>query len=139
MKIKALLVVLIIFVSCTSNTIYKAPKDLIPKDTLALLITDMLKADAAKNTQNINLQKGINYMPLVYDKYGIDSVRLTRTSMYYLTKNEAFKEIFDQVDTLLQRDKRFYTALKKQRDSIVRDSLNTVMLKKQKEREEAKQ
>jgi hypothetical protein len=34
--------------SCTSNTIFEKPKDLIPKDTMSLLIQEMMIASAAK-------------------------------------------------------------------------------------------
>ena len=47
----------IFLVSCTSNTIFKEPKDLIPKDTMSLLIQEMMIASSAKNVKNINLEK----------------------------------------------------------------------------------
>ena len=47
------------FYNCTSNTIYKKPTDLIPKDTMVILIQEMLIASASKNVKTINLQRKI--------------------------------------------------------------------------------
>ena len=44
MKKLSYLLVFIFLVSCTSNTIFKEPKDLIPKDTMSLLLQDMMIA-----------------------------------------------------------------------------------------------
>jgi len=84
--IKKITVILVIFLgfSCSSNTIYKEPKDLIPKDTMVSLLTDMMIATSAKNKKNKKLQRKINYMPLVYDTYKIDSVRFQKSNVYYM-------------------------------------------------------
>ena len=41
--------ILLFLLSCTSNTIYKKPKDLIPKDSMVALLTDMYIASSAKS------------------------------------------------------------------------------------------
>ena len=60
---------LLLLASCTSNTIYKKPKDLIPKDSMVALLTDMYIASSAKNRKNKFLKKEKNYVVLVYEKY----------------------------------------------------------------------
>ena len=71
-------------VSCTSRTIYKKPNDLIPKDQMIDLWTDIYIAQwQARAIKNKKLERKVNYMPLVYNKFNIDSVRFMRSNIYY--------------------------------------------------------
>jgi hypothetical protein len=54
--------------SCTSNTIFKKPKDLIPKDEMVDIITDMTLASSAYRIKNKKLKRNVNYFPLIYKK-----------------------------------------------------------------------
>ncbi len=103
---KILLFLIVIFlVSCTSNTLLKKPKDLIPKDTMVLLLTDLFVAKSAfieKNT--LNLRK-IDYMPLVYNKYKIDSSRFSISNFYYTSKLEEYELIYKEVKEGLEKKK----------------------------------
>ena len=83
-----------IFLSnCTSNTIYKKPTALIPKDSMAILIHEMIVASSAKNIKTINLQRKINYFPFVYDRFKIDSTRFKESSLYYTSRIDDYDEI----------------------------------------------
>lgn len=84
-------------VACSSNTIYKPPKDLIPKDTMVSLLTDMYIAKSAKSFKNLELQTTINYMPLIYNKYKIDSVRFISSNLYYTSKIDDYHDMFKLV------------------------------------------
>ena len=46
------LILIILFASCKSNTIYDEPKDLIPKDSMVLLLKDLYLATSAKSIKN---------------------------------------------------------------------------------------
>ena len=116
--------------SCTSNTIFEKPKDLIPKDTMSLLIQEMMIASSAKNIKNIHLEKKINYMPFVYDTFKIDSVRFQNSNSYYVTKIDLYKEIFTDVKAKLEKKKEELVILKKQMDSIRKDSMKLLKKKK---------
>ncbi len=116
----------IFLVSCTSNTIFKEPKDLIPKDTMSLLIQEMMIASSAKNVKNINLEKKVNYMPFVYDKYKIDSVRFKNSNFYYVTKIDLYQEIFKDVKEKLEKQKEELTTIKNRMDSIRKDSIKLI-------------
>jgi hypothetical protein len=56
MKKISCLFIFIIFISCTSNTIFEEPKDLIPRDTMSLLLQEMMIAASAKFINNKNGQ-----------------------------------------------------------------------------------
>ncbi len=106
----------ILLVSCTSKTILEEPKDLIPKDTMVLLLTDLFIAKSAYAEKNINNVRKINYVSLVYNKYLIDSTRFKSSNYYYTSKLEEYDLIFKEVKTKL--------ALKKATlEKIVRNEL----------------
>ncbi|MBL4643308.1 MAG: DUF4296 domain-containing protein [Flavobacteriaceae bacterium] len=107
---------IILLVSCTSKTILEKPKDLIPKDTMVLLLTDLYFAKSAYAEKNTNNERKINYVPLVYNKYLIDSTRFSSSNYYYTSKLEEYNLIFKEVQTKL--------ALKKEElEKIVRNQL----------------
>lgn len=72
-------------VSCTSNTIYKKPDDLIPKDQMIDVLVDIQLALGGKAGKNLNGNYSVDYMPLVFEKYNIDSARFARSSFFYHT------------------------------------------------------
>ncbi len=94
------------WISCTSNTIYKKPKDLIPKDTMVMLLQDMYIASAAKIFDNLKKERYKPYIHLVYNKYKIDSLRFKKSNIYYTSKITTYEEILNQVkinlDTLVK-------------------------------------
>ena len=96
MKKISYLLIFIFLVSCTSNTILEKPKDLIPRDTMRLLIQEMMIASSAKYVKNKNLETKIEYMSLVYDQFKIDSVRFQTSNVYYMSKIDLYEEIFEK-------------------------------------------
>lgn len=119
--------------SCTSNTIFEKPKDLIPKDTMSLLIQEMAIANASKYIKNKKLNKGIEYMSLVYKRFKIDSLRFNSSNLYYMSKIDEYQDILDDAEANLLEQKNKFTKLKKVRDSLRKDSIKRVKeLKKKK-------
>ncbi|HIP48846.1 MAG TPA: DUF4296 domain-containing protein [Lutibacter sp.] len=99
-----LILTLTVFITaCTSNTIYKKPKDLIAKDQMVDLLVDMYLANAAKNVKTKKLERKINYMPLVYEKYGIDSTRFQTSNLYYMSLIDDYEAIYKRVDAQLRK------------------------------------
>ena len=112
------IIILLFLASCTSNTIYKKPKDLIPKDSMVALLTDMYIASSAKNRKNKFLKKEKNYVVLVYEKYKIDSVRFDASNDYYTSKIEDYTDILNRVKSNLDSLQNIYTEKHKVKDSI---------------------
>ena len=123
MKNLSYLIILVFLFSCTSNTIFEKPKDLIPRDTMSLLIQDLLLASSAKYLKNKNLETKITYTPLVYNKYKIDSTRFMSSNFYYASVIDTYKEIVEDARSSLEKKKNYYTNLKTELDSIRRDSI----------------
>ncbi|MFD0992722.1 DUF4296 domain-containing protein [Tenacibaculum geojense] len=109
--------------SCTSNTVYKKPEGLIPKDTMIALLTDMYIASAAKNTKNKFLQNRVNYMYLVHEKYGIDSTRFDMSNTYYTSKIEEYNDLIKEVKKRLEAKHEVYVKLVDSLDSIKRKNV----------------
>ena len=106
MKKTFLLIITIIITSCTSNTVLKKPKDLIPKDTMTLLLTDLFIAKSAFIEKNTLNQRKVNYIPLVYHKYKIDSTRFANSNFYYTSKLEEYELIYRAVNKNLRAKKK---------------------------------
>jgi hypothetical protein len=96
MKKNSYIFLFILLVSCTSNTIFEKPKDLIPKDTMSLLLQEMIISTSAKFIKNKNNQKNINYMPFVYERFKIDSTRFESSNYYYMSTIDLYQEILEK-------------------------------------------
>lgn len=117
------LIFMTLLASCSSNTIYDEPKDLIPKDSMVLLLKDLYLATSAKSIKNKKQQKKISYTPLVYNTYKIDSLRFSTSNFFYTSKVDVYEPMLDQVMELLKKEQVFFTEAKKIKDSIFNDSI----------------
>ena len=112
--------------ACTSNTIIKKPKNLIPKEKMVDLLTDIFLAEGGDNIKNLNLQRGVNYFPLVFEKHQIDTTQFKESNYYYTSRIDDYDEILEKVDKRLKALKQQYDAEIKVIDSlkrVKRDSL----------------
>ena len=118
--------IFIFLCACTINTIFEKPKDLIPKDTMSLLLQEMTIASSAKFINNNNQQKNINYMPFVYDKFKIDSARFETSNLYYMSEIEVYEEILENGKTSLEARNDVFKKIQENIDSIKKDSTDKV-------------
>jgi len=126
MKKISYLFIFICFLSCTSNTIFEKPKDLIPRDTMSLLLQEMMIASSAKFIENKKQQKNINYMPFVYDKFKIDSTRFGISNYYYMSKIDMYQEILENAKNSLESRSDVFNKIRTKIDSIRKDSMDCV-------------
>jgi len=134
------LILIVLFASCRSNTIYEEPKDLIPKDSMMMLLKDLYLATAAKNIKNKRQQKKVSYITLVYNKYNIDSLRFNTSNLYYTSKIDIYEPMLNEITELLEKEQEFFTKAKKIKDSLYNDSLknNSYKIKKEQKIKELK-
>ncbi|NQW35985.1 MAG: DUF4296 domain-containing protein [Flavobacteriales bacterium] len=109
--------------ACTSNTIYEKPKDLIPKEQMIDLLTDLYIANAAGNNSNKEGNSSVKYFPLVYEKYKIDSNRFKSSNFYYTSKVKDYQFISEAVYNNLE-------ALKKEHENLIKIQDSTAKVKK---------
>ena len=126
------LVLIVLFTSCRSNTIYEEPVDLIPKDSMMMLLKDLYLATAAKNIKNKRQQRKVSYITLIYNKYNIDSLRFNRSNLYYTSKIDVYEPMLNEITELLEKEQKKFTVAKKIKDSLFNDSLvkNKIKVKK---------
>ena len=127
------LVLIVLFTSCRSNTIYEEPVDLIPKDSMMMLLKDLYLATAAKNIKNKRQQRKVSYITLIYNKYNIDSLRFNRSNLYYTSKIDVYEPMLNEITELLEKEQEFFTKAKKIKDSLYNDSLKNISYKIKKE------
>jgi hypothetical protein len=125
-KISFILLLSVFFMACTSNTIIKKPDNLIPKNQMEDLITDMLIAAGAENIKNINLERNVNYFPLIFEKYGIDSTRFKESNYYYTSQIDDYEKILRKVDVRLKALKEKLDNEIKLQDSLKIDSMKNI-------------
>ena len=126
MKKSLLIFLFISIISCTSNTIFKKPDDLIPKEEMVDLLTDIYLTAASKPYRNKLGERNIDYTFLVYEKYGIDSARFKASNHYYSTKIDEYEKIYLEVEKNLKTLNTKYKTIRKIKDSIKKDSLKRV-------------
>ncbi|SDW16169.1 protein of unknown function [Lutibacter oricola] len=105
---------------CTSNTIYKKPDNLIAKDQMVSIVTDMLMATGGNNIKNLNLERKVNYFPLIFEKYKIDSTAFNASNVYYTSRIDDYSDILKEVSERLEQKKEIFKSELKVRDSLKR-------------------
>lgn len=104
--------------SC-GEKVLEAPENLIPKDEMVDILSDLAILTAAKTT-NISLLTRNNVEPTPYllKKYGIDSVQLVESDRYYASLPNEYEDIYTKVQEKLDRQSKAMDAAKRVRDSI---------------------
>lgn len=131
-KIFYILLLSLFLVNCTSNTIIKKPDNLISKDQMVSILTDMFLANGGKNIKNIHLQRNVNYYPLVYQKYQIDSTQFRESNFYYTTKIDEYNNILKRVDVRLKKLRDQFNTEKKLQDSLKKMKKDSIKLLRKK-------
>ena len=121
-SIALLFTIIFLLGACTSNTIYKKPDDLIPKNQMVELLTDMYLAKAAKNVKTKTSERNLEYMPLIFEKHGIDSLRFQHSNLYYMSRIDVYEAIHKKVEK----------NLKKIMDTIAVEDSDSLLLNKKK-------
>lgn len=108
----------LLLINCTSNTIIKKPDNLIPKNQMVDLLTDLLLASGAENVKNLQLKRNVNYYPLVFEKHHIDSIQFKESNHYYSTKVDEYDQIIKKVETRLGDLLKQFEDERKLKDSL---------------------
>ncbi len=117
-KFLTILLVGVFLVNCTSNTIIEKPKNLIPKEQMVDLLTDLLLANGSGNIKNTQLKRNVNYYPLVFEKYNIDTTQFKESNYYYASKVDEYDEIIRKVEERLEALSKQFEDERKLKDSL---------------------
>lgn len=109
-KLNSFIFSIFLFLISCNNVKTPKPKDLIPKDTMVNLLLDMHLSNRSRNIKAINGKRKINYFPLIYKKYKIDSSRFKRSHEYYMKELPEYiaiyKKMEDSIVGLLKKDEK---------------------------------
>ncbi|MFD1292956.1 DUF4296 domain-containing protein [Lutibacter holmesii] len=122
-------------INCTSNTIIKKPDNLISKDEMVNILTDLFLANGGKNIKNIHSQRNINYYPLVFEKYQIDSTQFKESNYYYTSKIDDYDKILERVDARLKKLRDQYEIERKLEDSLRKSKKDSIKIANTKKEE----
>ena len=130
MKYWLIFILAISIVSCQDVKYPEKPKNLIPKDKMAEVLTEAYLANAARSVDNKSLlTNGVLIDSLLYAKFGIDSLQFLKSNDYYATNVNAYMEIFEKVESNLIRLERNLDSIREanynRNDSIPKKPINT--------------
>jgi len=118
MKKHLFIITLIIFLSCESRTKYEKPSDLISKDQMVDLLTDLHLANGITGIKSKNELKVNNYISFLYEKYNIDSTRFASSNLYYISNIIEYEKMLKEVKKRIESQRILF-----EEDSImIRDS-----------------
>lgn len=82
------------------------PANLIPKAQMTDILFDISILDAINNSYPNALERnGIEIMPFVYDKYGIDSVQFAQSDLFYASRPVEYQEIYEALEARILQKK----------------------------------
>jgi len=96
----------LLLLSCAEKQV-RRPENLIPKGRMVNILYDIAVMDAIDGTYPKALERnGITVMAFVYEKYGIDSLQLAESDLYYASRPEEYEEIYKTLEDRIaaQRD-----------------------------------
>jgi len=127
MKMKrGILILLILTLYACGEKLMQKPENLIPKEEMVEILSDMAIVNSAKST-NIGLIRDNNIDPTeyVFEKHGIDSIRFVESDRYYASVPAEYEAIYTEVESRLTKQKKELEDSKKLSDSLRRTELES--------------
>ncbi len=123
--------ILVLLFSCQNVKKPEKPENLIPKEKMVNILSDLYISNAARNVNNKRIIKaGIQLDSLIYTKFEIDSLQFVESNAFYSSNLKVYGEMLTQVQEklkFLQKEKDSLYKIAKREDSIQKaktDSLN---------------
>lgn len=91
---------LLLLTSCEDHSILKIPKGIIPKDSMAMILTDIHLVEGAKIGNSIMGDDNVSadvYYQKVYNKYHTTKTRFEQSFQFYSDNPSAMNDIYDTV------------------------------------------
>lgn len=95
------------------------PENLIPEDKMVDVLTDLAIVTSAKNyNRRILEQTGLRPDVYIYEKHGIDSLQLARSTRYYSENYTIYENLNERVKERLERMKQDLQKIKEEEQRI---------------------
>ncbi|WP_127018716.1 DUF4296 domain-containing protein [Flagellimonas beolgyonensis] len=129
----------ILFLCSCAEEVVEKPENLIPKDKMAAILLDLAILNAAKSAAKNKFEdSGLEIMPFLYQKYGVDSVQFVQSDLYYASNPLQYQEMYQDVQSKLDLAKKDLEERSKRRSDSIRKANETrndsVMAAKAKEK-----
>ncbi len=116
---KIAFIFLAIFVFSCTEKLLEEPENLIPKEKMIQILSDLAILNAAKTNNAAILRKyDIEPMNYIFNKYNIDSLQFVESDRYYASMPEEHEKIYIEVEAKLEKEKTQMAEEKKIRDSL---------------------
>jgi hypothetical protein len=121
---KNLLATLIfLFLLSCGEKLLETPEDLIPKDKMINILSDLAILNAAKNS-NADILRDHNIEPtkFVFEKYEVDSLQFVTSDVYYASLPKEYEAMYVEIEAFLEKEKGRITEEKRISDSLLLES-----------------
>ncbi|MDN6279614.1 MAG: DUF4296 domain-containing protein [Psychroflexus sp.] len=111
--------IFLMVVACQKSYSVAEPDQLIEKQEMIHIITDMMILDAASNVSDIPLLKNdVKAYRFIADKYNVDSIQLKQNLTYYNTRFDENLEIYEQVKKRIEVKRNVMDSILSRADSL---------------------
>ncbi len=118
---KLLFILISIMIASCGEKLMEAPENIIPKEKMIEVLSDMAIANSAKNSNvTIIRDNEIDPTAFVFKKHGIDSVSFVASDRYYASLPSEYESIYTAVELRLTEKKQELEDAKAVSDSLLR-------------------
>ena len=106
MQLRNYIAISLMLLGCAEKQVSR-PENLIPKGRMIDILYDIALLNAIDGTYPKALERNeIRVMEFVYEKYGIDSLQLAKSDLYYASRPDEYQEIYSTLEDRIsyQRD-----------------------------------
>jgi hypothetical protein len=105
-KIIMIVSVLILAVGCKKELV-KQPERLVDRDKMIDIMYDLSLLEAIKYQNPLSLDScDTNPTRFILNKYKVDSLQFVKSNMYYAADYNDYKDMFDQINERLEKNKK---------------------------------
>lgn len=104
----------ILFLACwgCGEALIEPPENLIPEEQMSEILYDIAIVESINSSYpGVLKRNGIQVMPFIYEKYGIDSLQFTQSDLYYASRPVLYQKIYETVEARLIQEKDSITKI----------------------------
>ncbi len=115
-RISCLFLISLLMSSCAQDFIRK-PDPFLKQETMVDIYYELAVLNSLRTITPAEVQSsGIQSMPYIYEKFGIDSTVLMQNTEYYISRPDAYSAIYDSVLARVRREAARVDTLRTQKE-----------------------
>lgn len=113
------------------------PDNLIPKETMVALLTEIYLGNSARSIDNKRIrEQGVKLDSFLFATYNVDSLQFAKSNAYYTADINTYNEIFNEVHARLEKFKEVENARKLEINARKRAKADSIKSNKTSTKEE---